>query len=101
LGRVSNISHSELNKNGIKIIIDRETLTLYFDQNLDLSEQKQKISNKLQDLEDKILRINNKIKNKSFLKNAPKHIVEKEKKALTDCKFELKKLNSILNSIKN
>ena len=101
LGRVSNISHSELNKNGIKIIVDKETLTLYFDQNLDLNEQKQKISNNVQDLEDKILRINDKIKNKSFLKNAPKQIVEKEKKALIDYKFELKKLNSILNSIKN
>jgi valyl-tRNA synthetase len=101
LGRVSNISHSELNKNGIKIIVDRETLTLYFDQNLDLSEQKQKISNKAQDLEDKILRTNHKLKNKSFLKNEPKQIVEKEMKALIDYKFELKKLNSILNSIKN
>ena len=101
LGRVSNISHSELNKNGIKIIVDRETLTLYFDQNLDLNEQKQKMSNKAQDLENKILRINDKIKNKSFLKNAPKQIVEKEMKALIDYKIELKKLNSILNSIKN
>ena len=59
------------------------------------------MSNKAQNLENKILRINDKIKNKSFLKNAPKQIVEKEKKALIDCKFELKKLNSILNSIKN
>jgi valyl-tRNA synthetase len=101
LGRVSNISYSELNKNGIKIIVDRETLTLYFDQNLDLNKQKQKISNKVQDLKDKIHRINDKIKNKSFLKNAPKLIVEKEKKALIDYKIELKKLNSILNSIKN
>ncbi len=40
-------------------------------------------------------------KNKSFLKKAPKQIVEKEKKVLIDCKIELKKLNSILNSIKN
>ena len=41
------------------------------------------------------------MKNKSFLKNAPKQIVDNEKKALIDYKFELKKLNSILNSIKN
>jgi len=46
-------------------------------------------------------RIKKAIKNKSFLKNAPKQIVEKEKKALIDYKIELKKLNSILNSIKN
>jgi len=38
---------------------------------------------------------------KSFLKNAAKQIVDKEKNALIDYKNELKKLNSILNSIKN
>ena len=42
-----------------------------------------------------------KLKNKSFLKNAPKQVVDNEKKALTDYKIELKKLNHILNSIKN
>ena len=41
------------------------------------------------------------MKNKSFLKNAPKQIVDNEKKALIDYKIEVKKLNSILNSIKN
>ena len=35
------------------------------------------------------------------LKKAPKQIVKKEKKALINYKIELKKLNSILNSIKN
>ena len=39
--------------------------------------------------------------NKSFLKNAPKQIVEKDKVVMTDYEFTLKKLNSILNSIKN
>ena len=101
LGRVSNVSHSELDKNGVKIIVGGETLTLYFDQSLNLREQKQKISNKVKDLNQKISRVHEKLKNKSFLKNAPKQIVGKEKKALIDYKIELKKLNSILNSIKN
>jgi valyl-tRNA synthetase len=101
LARISKISHSKLDKNGIKIIVRGETLTLYFDQNLDLNEQKQKIFNKLKTLDQKISSINNKLKNKSFLKNAPKQIVESEKKALTDYSIELKKLNSVLNSIKN
>ena len=86
---------------GVKIIVGGETVTLYFDQNFDLKEQKQKISSKIEDLDKKIIAINSKLKNKSFLKNAPKLIVEKEKKALIDYKIELKKLNSILNSIKN
>ena len=85
----------------MKIIVGGETVTLYFEQNLDLRDQKQKISDKVQDLDQKITEINGKLKNKSFLKNAPKQIVHKEKKALIKYKIELKKLNSILNSIKN
>ena len=101
LGRVSNISNKELSKNGVKIIVDGETLILYFDQSLDLNDQEQKISDNIRDLNHKISGLMKKLKNKSFLKNAPKQIVEKEKKALLDYKIELKKLNSIANSIKN
>ena len=101
LARVTEVTHSELNKNGVKIIVGGETITLYFDQNLNLNEQKQKISKKVKDLDQKIIKINVKLKNKSFLKNAPKKIVEGEKKALIEYMVQLKKLNSILNSIKN
>ena len=101
LARVSNVSHSELNKDGVKIIVNGETVILYFDQNLDLDEQKQKISYKVRNQDQKILKINDKLKNKSFLRNAPKQIIDKEKQALIEYKVELKKLNSILNSIKN
>ena len=101
LGRVSNIYDSKIDKKGIKIIVGRESITLYFDQNLDLVRQKQKISTKVKNLDQKVVVITNKLKNKSFLQNAPKQIIEKDKKALIDYKIELKKLNSILNSIKN
>ena len=96
-----NVSGLELKKNGVKIIVGGETVTLYFDQNLNLNEQMQKISNKAKDLNQIIIGINNKLKSKSFLKNAPKQIILKEKKALIEYKIELKKLNTILNSIKN
>ncbi len=54
LGRVLEVSHSELNQNGVKIIVGGDTITLYFDQNLHLKQQKQKISNKVEDLDKKI-----------------------------------------------
>ncbi len=101
LGRVTNVINSKPDKSGVKIIVGGETVTLYFDQNLDLKEQKQKLSNKAQDLDKKIVSIKDKLKNKSFLKNAPKHIISRDKKALIDYEVELKKLNSIINSIKN
>ena len=101
LGRILNVSYSKKDKNGIKIIVGGETVTLYFDLSLDLYDQRQKISKKVMDLDRQISGIISKLKNKSFLNNAPKQIVEKEKKALIDYKIELKKLNGILNSIKN
>ena len=101
VGRVSNIYDLKIDKNGIKIIVEGESITLHFDKNLDLVRQKQKISKKVKDLDKKVIGISEKLKNKYFLRNAPKQIVEKEKKALVDYKIELKKLNSILNSIKN
>ncbi len=101
LARISNVVHSELKKDGIKIIVGNETLILFFDQNLDLNEQKQKISNMVANLKHKIDTIAKKLKNKSFLSKAPKQIVDSEKKTLINYKIELKKLNSILNSIKN
>ena len=101
LGRVSNIYDSKIDKKGIKIIVGGESITLHFDQNLDFVRQKQKISTKVKNLDQKVVVITKKLKNKSFLQNAPKQIIEKDKKALIDYKFALKKLNSILNSIKN
>jgi valyl-tRNA synthetase len=101
LGRITNVNNLTVNKNEIKIIVDGETITLLFDQNLDFNELKQKITSKVKNLSDKILIISGKLKNKSFLKNAPKQIVDNEKKTLISYDIELKKLNSILNSIKN
>ena len=101
LGRVINVTNDKTEKNGVKIIVGGETVIINFDQNVNLNEQKQKILSKVKDLENKVASIKNKLNNKSFLKNAPKHIVSKDKKALIDYEIELKKLNSILNSIKN
>ena len=100
LARVTNVFSSKGDKRSIKIAVGKESISLYFDQNLDLDGQRQKISKQVDVLNKKLVVITNKLKNKSFLKNAPKQIVEKEKNALLEYKFELKKLNSILNSIK-
>ncbi len=89
------------NKNGVKIVIGGESITLYFNQSLNLEGQFGRISSKADILSKKINQISNKLSNKSFLKNAPKQIINNEKKILEDCKIELKKLNSIINSIKN
>ena len=80
LGRISNINYSKTNKKGVKNVIGGETITLYFSQSLNLQEQFQRISNKADILGKKINEISHKLSNKSFLKNAPKQIINNEKK---------------------
>ena len=101
LGRVVNIYEKKLDKQGINIVVGAETVTLYFNEDIDLSNQKLKLSQKFKELENKVTNLSNKLKNKSFLANAPKLIVMRDKKSLIDYNVELKKLNSILNSINN
>ncbi len=101
LARISNVADLKLNKNTVKIIAGGQTLVLSFKQDVDLNEQKQKLSNKAKDLNNKIVKIEEKLTNKLFIKNAPKHIVAAERNASLTYKSELKKLNSIINSIKN
>ena len=50
VGRVSNINYLKMNGKGVKIVVDKETITLYFSQDFDLIEQKQKIDTKVKDL---------------------------------------------------
>ena len=101
LGRVNNIHNSKLNKNGINMIIGIDTVTLYFDDNVNLNDQITKLESKIKELDNKISSLNKKLKNNSFLENAPKLIVQKEKSSLQKYDIELKKLNTVLNSIKN
>ena len=105
LGRISEVFESgityENKKKGIKILVGKESVTLYFDLYFNVDTQKERMYIKVKNIDKKIANITTKLKNKSFLKNAPKRVVDNEKKALTDYKIELKKLNHILNSIKN
>ena len=105
LGRISEVFESDITyenkKKGIKILVGKESVTLYFDLDFNVDTQKERMYTKVKNIDKKIANMTTKLKNKSFLKNAPKRVVDNEKKALTDYKIELKKLNHILNSIKN
>ena len=78
-----------------------ESINLYFSEEVNLAEQKNNIMNKVKILDNKVTGLKKKLENKSFLANAPKQIILKEKDSLKKYDIELKKLNSILNSIKN
>ena len=100
VGRVNNIVLKPDESNLIiQIIILKEKIGLKFETNIDLNSQKDKLVNKLNELEKKIFSLNEKLNNKNYVKKAPKDIVTNDKFLLKDLKIEQTKLKSIVSSI--
>ena len=101
VGRIGNILKSnKIDKNTFKILSQNEKISLNFDENIDLASQKIRISQKIDNLNKQITALNNKLKNKAYVKNAPKEIVQNDKRFLKELTIEDNKLRSIVSSIK-
>ena len=100
VGRINKILKSQKNdKNTIKILSKNEKISLSFNENIDLASQKIRISQKIENLKKEISTLENKLKNKAYVKNAPKEIVQNDKKILKELTIEDSKLRSIVSSI--
>ena len=100
VGRVNNVLKSETsNKNSIDILVLSEKVTLIFKEDADILSQKERILQKLDNINKQIFSLENKLKNKAYISNAPKEIVEKDKKLVRELTIEDKKLRSIVSSI--
>ena len=100
VARINNIlKNNDTSKNTIEILVLNEKVFLKFSEDIDLFSQKQNIFQKLANLEKKINTLNNKLNNKAYLKNAPKNIVENDKKLFEELTIEDEKLRSIVSSI--
>ena len=100
VGRVNNIiKNKHNNKNSIDILVLKEKLSLGFSANVDLASQKERILQKIEKIKKQVDDLNNKLKNKAYLKNAPKEIVQNDKKLVKELTVEDGKLRSIVSSI--
>jgi len=98
VGRINEVLDEQVN-NTIEILVLKERLALKFNEDIDMFSQKNKILEKINILVKKIANLHNKLKNKAYLKNAPKKIVQNDKALLSDLTIEENKLRSIVSSI--
>ena len=75
-----------------------ENIKIQFDNNVDLQAQKILQEKKQQEILNKITICEKKLENQSFVKNAPKNIVDNEREMLSNYKIDLEKINIILRS---
>ena len=100
IGRINGIKIKRNNdKNSIEILVLKEKISLAFKEEIDLSSQKDRLLQKITGMEKQIESLNNKLKNKAYLKNAPKDLVQNDKKLIRELTVEDEKLRSIVSSI--
>tara|TARA_X000001036_G_scaffold119039_1_gene112513 strand:- start:263 stop:2911 length:2649 start_codon:yes stop_codon:yes gene_type:complete len=100
VGRVNSIIKNKKNdKNSIDILVLKEKLSLEFSEDVDLVSQKERILQKIEGIKEQVERLTNKLKNKAYLKNAPKEIVQNDKRLIKELAIEDEKLRSIVSSI--
>ncbi len=100
VGRIRNILKlKKIDHNTIEILSLKEKISLSFSEDVDLAPQKIRISQKVKKLNEQINVLENKLKNKAYVKNAPKEIVQNDKKLLKELTIEDSKLRSIVSSI--
>ena len=100
VGRVNSLLiQKNFNKNTIEILVLKEKLGLKFNEDVDIVSQKNKILQKIDNIEKQKNKLNGKLQNKAYLKNAPKEIVQNDRELLKDLIIEDSKLRSIVSSI--
>ena len=100
VGRINSIFDNKAHiKNSVEILVLKEKISLKFNENLDLTSQRERILLKIESLNKQISNLNNKLKNKAYVSNAPKDIVQNDKNLVKELTIEDKKLRSIVSSI--
>ena len=88
-----------MTKNSIDILVLKEKISLGFNENVNLTSQKERILQKIESINNQISNLKNKLNNKAYVKNAPKDIVNNDKNLIKELTVEDEKLRSIVSSI--
>ncbi len=100
VGRVNSVlQNNSDNKHSIEILVLNEKISLSFNEDIDLRSQKERLLKKIESINTQILSLNKKLKNKAYVTNAPKEIVQNDKNLVKELTIEDAKLRSIVSSI--
>ena len=100
VGRVNKILKTKIkDKNSLDILVLKEKLSLNFNEDVNLASQKSRILQKIDVINKQISVLNNKLKNKAYVLNAPREIVQNDKNLVKELTIEDGKLRSIVSSI--
>jgi Valyl-tRNA synthetase len=89
----------DINKPFASLVLKGNVLKLYFEENIDLNLIKENLLNKQSKYQAEMDKIQSRLKNKDFVKRAPKHIVEQEKTNYNKLQNDIKKISLTVKSL--
>ena len=97
------IQHKDDNNpdNVASAIVEKMELFVPLQDIINLGEEKNRLKNKIDDLQARLNSVNKKIKNKNFDKKAPENIVQHEQEKAQKYENQISKLTHNLKKIKN
>ncbi len=99
LGRITNFIDKDKNSPSASLVIKGNVFKLYFEENVDLNVIKENLLSKQSKYQAEMDKISSRLKNKDFVKRAPKHIVDQEKSNYNNLGNDIKKLSATVKSL--
>ena len=99
LGRINNFFKKDQNKPAASLIISGDLFKIYFDENVNLNAIKENLLKRQNKYQEEMYKISQRLSNKSFVKRAPKDIVQQEKTNYSNLKNDIKKISLTIESL--
>ena len=99
LGRITSFLSLDINKPSASLVVKGNVFKLYFEKSVDLNLIKENLLNKQNKYQVEMDKIRSRLKNKDFVKRAPKHIVEQEKNNYNNLNNDIKKISLTIKSL--
>ena len=90
----------ENNKESAYLIFDKISLNIPLSGIINISEELLKLNNNIDKLKKDLIKVNDKLKNKIFIKKAPKSVIENFHNQSKNIKSSIEKTKQIINSLK-
>lgn len=86
-------------KGSLQIVLDEATLVLPIADIINLDQERERLQKQIAKLEAEIKKIEQKLKNKNFIANAPEEIVDEQKSRKSDAQNTMKKISQALKQL--
>lgn len=99
MARLSKIEETRHVEGATPVLVDQDTFMLQMGDVVDVAEEKQKLSSKLQAIQKEIVQLEGKLKQPDFVQKAPPAVIEKNQGRLNEAQAQKQKLEEALSRL--